>query len=124
MNKFRNNFQDCIFFKSGLVNYCDESLLKDWRQWDRANKIENCRLAMSMAYEKLNIPLVVTPENMSSPELDELSSITYISYFMKEDSPGYLKTLNIIQNLLPDEKITNFNVSSLSFFKQTFLKHI
>jgi filamin len=66
---------------------------------------------MNIAYEKLNIPLVVTPENMSSPELDELSSITYISYFMKEESPGYLKTLSIIQDLLPDEKITNFNVS-------------
>lgn len=65
---------------------------------------------MTTAQSSLNIPLVVTPENMSSPELDELSAITYLSYFVKEGSPGYLTTLGLIQNILKDEKISNFTV--------------
>ena len=65
---------------------------------------------MSTAQTSLNIPLVVTPENMCSPELDELSAITYLSYFMKEGSPGYIATFKLIQSLLTDEKISNFTV--------------
>ena len=65
---------------------------------------------MTTAHKSLNIPLVVTSENMSSPELDELSAITYLSYFIKEGSPGYNATFKLIQSLLLDEKISNFTV--------------
>ncbi len=65
---------------------------------------------MTTAQLKLGIPLLVTPENMCSPELDELSSMTYVSYYMKEGSPGYTATLRIIQRMLEDEKINNFTV--------------
>ena len=65
---------------------------------------------MNAAFEELNIPLVVTPNNMSSPELDELSSITYLSYYIREGSPGYKATLKMIQSQMPDEQITNFSV--------------
>ena len=65
---------------------------------------------MNLALEQLNIPLVVHPANMSSPELDELSSITYLSYFVKQGSPGYLTTLRWIQSTMLDEAIENFSV--------------
>ena len=65
---------------------------------------------MNTAFKELNIPLVVTPSNMSSPELDELSAITYLSYYIKEDSPGYKSTLNWIQTQMADEQINNFSV--------------
>jgi filamin len=65
---------------------------------------------MNTAFKELNIPLVVTPSNMSSPELDELSAITYLSYYIKEDSPGYKSTLNWIQTQMSDEQINNFSV--------------
>jgi filamin len=65
---------------------------------------------MNTGFNELNVPLVVTPSNMSSPELDELSSITYLSYYMKEDSPGYKSTLNWIQSQMTDEQINNFSV--------------
>ncbi len=66
---------------------------------------------MNTAMQELGIPLVVTPTNMSSPELDELSAITYLSYFMRQGSPGYLVTLQWIKNLMTDEKIENFSVN-------------
>ena len=67
---------------------------------------------MNTAMNDLNIPLVVTPVNMSSPELDELSSITYLSYFVKQGSPGYLTTLKWIKEQMKDETIENFSVIS------------
>lgn len=65
---------------------------------------------MTTALKELEIPLVVTPLNMSSPELDELSAITYLSYFIREGSPGYRATLKWIQSIIQDEKINNFSV--------------
>lgn len=66
---------------------------------------------MNAALNEFEIPLVVTPLNMSSPELDELSAITYLSYFIREGSPGYRATLKWVQSQIQDEKINNFNVS-------------
>jgi hypothetical protein len=65
---------------------------------------------MNASLIQFEIPLIVSPANMSSPELDELSSITYLSYFVKEGSPGYKATLKWIQTLLPDDSIKNFSV--------------
>ncbi len=65
---------------------------------------------MNTALGALNIPLVVTPLNMSNQELDELSSITYLSYFIKQGSPGYATTLNWVKTQLLDETIENFSV--------------
>jgi filamin len=80
---------------------------------------------MTVAFEQLDIPLVVTSYNMCKPELDELSSITYLSYYIKEGSPGYKATLKWIQSQMPDEIINNFNVISLDqisiIIKQFFL---
>lgn len=44
---------------------------------------------MEVAEKQFGIPLVLEPEYLASPHLDELSGMTYLSYFMKEeDSPG------------------------------------
>lgn len=76
---------------------------------------------MTTALRELEIPLVVTPLNMSSPELDELSAITYLSYFIREGSPGYRATLRWIQSVLTDERVENFNVNIQFFLKIIFM---
>lgn len=79
---------------------------------------------MTTALNEFEIPLVVTPLNMSSPELDELSAITYLSYFIREGSPGYRATLKWAQSFLSEEKIENFSVMPLLvcfFFLSCFL---
>ena len=38
---------------------------------------------MELAQRHFNIPLVLEPEYLASPHLDELSGMTYLSYFMK-----------------------------------------
>ena len=50
---------------------------------------------MYIAERKFKILQVLEPEHFASPHLDELSGMTYLFYFMKEeDSPGCYSTLN------------------------------
>lgn len=79
-------------------------------------RLENCRDAMMLAKQNFDIPLVVRPEDLSSSDLDELSGMTYLSYFMKLDSPGYHVTLNLVQRLLRSGTVSNFTVGSCDNF--------
>ncbi len=55
--------------------------------------------------------MILEPEYLANPHLDELSGMTYLSYFMKEeDSPGYYATLNWVKNQMPNQRINNFRV--------------
>lgn len=45
--------------------------------------LENCKRAMDIAEREFKIPQVLQPEHFASPHLDELSGMTYLSYFMK-----------------------------------------
>ena len=68
---------------------------------------------MEIAEKHFRIPMVLEPEYLSSPHLDELSGMTYLSYFMKEEaSPGYYATLDWVKRQIPDQRINNFRVST------------
>ena len=67
---------------------------------------------MEVAEKHFRIPMILEPEYLTNPNLDELSGMTYLSYFMKEeDSPGYYATLNWVKNQIPNARINNFRVS-------------
>jgi len=66
---------------------------------------------MEIAHREFSIPMVLEPEYLASPHLDELSGMTYLSYFMKEDSPGFHATLRWVNSQLPNHKVKNFTVS-------------
>lgn len=72
--------------------------------------LQNCQLGMDLAQQNFSIPMILKPENLSSPDLDELSCMTYLSYFMKVDSPGYSATLRWVQQQIPNENVQNFQV--------------
>ena len=84
---------------------------------------------MNLAYEHLNIPMVVHPEDLASPYLDELSGMTYLSYFMTCDSPGYIATREKTQKFLKNCSFDNFTVifilalSKMQFFRNFLLLH-
>ena len=73
-------------------------------------RINNCRDAMKLARQHFGIPLILRPEDLASPELDELSAITYLSYFIKTGAPGYNATLQRIQPLVRSNTVFNFAV--------------
>ena len=66
---------------------------------------------MELAQKHFGIPMILEPEYLASPHLDELSGMTYLSYFMKEeDSPGYYATLDWVKKQIPNQRINNFRV--------------
>ena len=66
---------------------------------------------MKLARQHFGIPLVLRPEDLASSDLDELSAITYLSYFTKIGAPGYNSTLQKIQPLVRTTTVFNFTVS-------------
>ena len=80
---------------------------------------------MTIAREKLNIPMVVRPEDLASPHLDDLSGMTYLSYYMMPDSPGFFATRREIRKILQTGTIDNFTVCYSFLFNQlhTCCKH-
>lgn len=66
---------------------------------------------MELARDRFNIPMVLEPEYLASPYLDELSGMTYLSYFMKDKSPGTKATLNWVNSQLKNHTVSNFTVS-------------
>ncbi|GIY57473.1 uncharacterized protein CEXT_218961 [Caerostris extrusa] len=63
---------------------------------------------MHLAQDEFSVPMILTPEDLASHNLDELSGMTYLSYFMKDDSPGYRATLTWVQKQLSQFNIRNF----------------
>ncbi|CAH0557049.1 unnamed protein product [Brassicogethes aeneus] len=92
---------------SALIDYCRPGLFPHWRKLDKHNAIENCRRAMGIAQSELGIPAVLEPEYLASPWLDELSGMTYLSYFMKPGSPGFHATLRWVNSRL-ERPVNNF----------------
>lgn len=66
---------------------------------------------MEISKREFDIPMVLEPEYLASPYLDELSGMTYLSYFMKEGSPGFHATLQWVNSQLPHHPVQNFTVS-------------
>lgn len=69
---------------------------------------------MEIARREFSIPMVLEPEYLASPYLDELSGMTYLSYFMKENSPGFHATLRWVNNQIPQSPVHNFTVGFCS----------
>ncbi|GFR73069.1 filamin-A, partial [Elysia marginata] len=91
-----------------LLDHCKPGLSPNWRNLKSVDAISNCQKAMQLAKEKLGIPRVISAEDFASPDLDELSAMTYLSYFIRKNSPGYKTMLDWIRTQLKTLSVTNF----------------
>ena len=71
----------------------------------RKNK-SNCTLAIRTAKMYLKVPPIISPEAIVQGEVDEMSMMTYLSYFLKPASRSLLKW---VKEVLPQRKITNLS---------------
>lgn len=60
-------------------------------------RLRNCNQALTLAETELGIPAILSADHLSSQDLDEQSCLTYLSYFVKQDAPGYKATLRDVQ---------------------------
>lgn len=74
-----------------LVDACAPGLCPDWDTWSPKNSLQNATEAMNAAQEWLDIPLLIRPEEMIDPKVDEKAMMTYLSQFpnarLKEGAP-------------------------------------
>ena len=70
-----------------------------------SNGLENCELGMELAKEGLDIPMIIKPMHLSHPDVDEMSVMTYISYFC---NPAIKQLLEWIKSKIPYQNISNF----------------
>lgn len=64
-----------------LVDAVCPGLCPDWQEWHSNNALENVTKAMNLANNWLNIPLLISPEEMINPNIDEFSMMTYLSEY-------------------------------------------
>lgn len=72
---------------------------------DPTKRRQNCILAIKAANSYLKIPKIISPDDLSSGSVDELSVMTYLSYFVE---PFRAKLLKFVQKKLPRLNITGF----------------
>ena len=88
-----------------LVNLCKPGLI-DMDDYSN-HPYERMSQAMRLAQKELNIPQVLSPDDLFVDQPDEASVMTYLSYFCRINSPGERKILHWVQREIPDEKVTN-----------------
>ena len=90
----------------GLVDRLQPGLCPNHRSLDPNNGLENCRKGMKLAEENFDIPPVLDPEDMTNPEVDDLSIMTYLSYFFE---PAMVQLLDWIHKKIPERNIKNLS---------------
>ena len=88
----------------GLVEAIKPGLCPNHKQLDPKNGLNNCRLGMDLADMHFGVPQILAPEDLNNPAIDELSVMTYLSYFMSCISS---KMLQWVQQVLPERNIAN-----------------
>ncbi|XP_016953074.1 filamin-B isoform X3 [Drosophila biarmipes] len=92
---------------AALLDYCQPGLFPHWRSLDPSQSVRNCTQTMDLAQREFGVPKVLEPEYLASPWLDELSGMTYLSYFMKPGGPGYNATMRWVNTQVKDP-VKNF----------------
>ena len=88
-----------------LVDRIQPGLCPHYATLDHTNGQSNCQLGMDIAEEKLNIPKLMEAADLHNKDVDELSVMTYVSYFCK---PANERLMKWIQSKIPDRKVSNF----------------
>ena len=95
VNNFTSDFKDGKPL-GALVDSVAPGLCPDWEDWDPSKPVENAREAMDLADKWLNVPKLLTPEEIVNPNIDEQSVMTYLSQFpnakLKPGAPLRKKT--------------------------------
>ena len=102
----------------GVVDGIKPGLCPNHRQLDPKNGLNNCRLGMDLADMHFGVPQILAPEDLNNPAIDELSVMTYLSYFMSCISNQILLW---VQQVLPERNITNLTLDWISGVNFAFL---
>ena len=94
---------------SALVDYCKPGLIPNHASLNPSNGLENIKNAMDIAEKELGVPQVMHPEDMAVEKPDDLSVMTYVSGFSRQDSAGQKSLLIWINQQIPHHQVTNLS---------------
>jgi len=107
VNNFTSDWSDGILL-SNLINYLQPGLIPNCATLRKENALDNVSNAMEIALDKFGVPKLIEPVQLCQmPE--ELSIMTYLSYFCGPDSIGYKCLLEWVRKQIPACNITNFS---------------
>ena len=90
----------------GMVDHIRPGLCPNHFALDKSRGLDNCKLGMDLAEQHLDIPKILSPEDLNNPEVDDLSIMTYLSYFC---APGNSLLLQWIRQKIPQRNIKNLS---------------
>ena len=94
---------------SALVDSMKPGLIPDYASQVPSDALRNTQNAMDVAEGEFGIPKVIKPEHLCVEKPDELSVMTYLSYFCSgSDSPGHSSLLAWVREKIPEYNIQNF----------------
>lgn len=64
---------------------------------------------MQLAQQHFNIPQIISPQHMANPHVDELSMMTYLSYFTQDNGIGEKWNCNLVNGWNRNRQVNNFN---------------
>ena len=97
---------------SALVDSMKPGIISKFDSLQSEDALANTQQAMDIAESEFHIPQVIKPEHMCMDKPDELSVMTYLSYFCcGSASPGYTNLLEWVCRLIPECNIQNFTES-------------
>ena len=111
ITNFTTDWNDGIHL-SALINYCQPGLIPNHASLDPSSRLENINNAMKLATEKFGIPQVMQPEDLAIDKPDELSVMTYLSYFCSSGSPGQKALLLWVQQQVTTLNLTITNLTT------------
>ena len=85
IKNFTTDWQDGVAICE-LVNAIQPNLIPKKLYSDKENWEGNAKLGMQIGYDAFGIPQIISPYDVASLELDELSVLTYIALFCKYDN--------------------------------------
>lgn len=88
-----------------LINEVKPGVAPDVKTLDPTKRRSNCTLGLKVAHNHLKIPQLISSDDLSSSTIDELSVMTYLSYFVE---PAKAKLLKWVKKQIPQMSISNF----------------
>ena len=90
----------------GVVDHIRPGACSNHSALAPAKGLENCQLGMDLAERTIGIPKVIDPVDLNHPNIDELSVMTYLSYFC---APFNTLLLDWIRKKIPENNISNLS---------------
>ena len=89
-----------------LINEIRPGIAPRVTELDPTKLRNNCTIGLRVASNYLRVPQIISPDTLCSRAIDDISMMTYLSYFAR---PASLALLKWVKSKIPHVRVTNFS---------------